>query len=390
MENDSCVHYAQLIEPGEEEAFRQVLCVSDSAVPFSRGNVHLEMLLGEPGDNSELFNQAQPLMSSVRLLAKFDLDIQISQPYKHTYEAYFLILVNTATPGSLIRKMIAYMHGMLHLGADIYNLSVTGTFVDKTGQSVLEKYAGKTIIILCNPMDYFGAIGRVAYEFIDPWLVSRLLKAKTSILLLGLDDINQVTDYWGKMIAAPGFPIDTSGDDGSVHAQSIDELLDSFQDSIELAHEPRMDIRSHTVAVKKTMFLSFQTSTNRSGNRLAKQLTEGYPFQNYILKADYAEASKTNPAKIIIREGLSSDSTILASSIPCQREIARLPSEFQYLIAATIPFEKRLKMMWTGTFSREQDPDMKQEEDTKKKGKAKATAVEIFKVPEKVSGIHLS
>lgn len=385
MASNETFQYAQIIEPGGQAIFNQILCVSDTAKPFSRGSVHLEMLLGEPGDDTSLFSPAPSPVLGARLIAKFDLNIQISPAYKYDPEASFLLLVNTDAPGSLISEIIAFIQRSLRLKVDVYNLSVSGSFVDKkAGENILTRYAGKTIIILCNSTDYFGQAGRVAYEFIDPWLISRLLRGKTSILLLGLTNIGHVNDYWAKMVAAPGYAVNPSGDNG-LHAQDINELLVSFQDSIKLTHEPRLELKGHTVTIKKSIFRSFKTSTNRSGKKLAKRLAKKYPFQGYILQADYKEASKTNPAKLVVREGLNSGVMVLASSIPCRQEISQLPTSFEYLIVATLSFENRLQMLWNRILQ-SGNQDSRMNEDNKEKGDA-APRVEIVQIPEKVSTI---
>lgn len=385
VENDESFQYAQLIEPGGETTFYQVFCVSDSAEPFSRGSMHLEMLLGEPGSDASLFSPSPSPISSVRLIARFDLNIQMSPAYKYDPEASFLLLVNTDTPGSLIREITGYIRAMLHLKVDVYNLSVSGTLVDKrTDENILTRYAGRTIIILCNSTDYFGQPGRVAYEFIDPWLVSRLLKAKTSILFLGLTNVSHVTDYWGRMVATPELPIDPSGADGSMHVQGIDVLLAGFQNSMKLTNEPGLELTRHTVSIKKPVFQSFKTSSSRSGKKLAKRLSKRYPFRSYTLTADCTNASKTNPAKLIVREGVSSDIAILASSTSCKQEFSHLPASFEYLIAAALPFEKRLQMLWTGSTNPEYlGSGAKHDEAADKQDSAKS--VSAVQLPEKVS-----
>ncbi|KAF1955062.1 hypothetical protein CC80DRAFT_594675 [Byssothecium circinans] len=348
VENDESLQYIDIIDPAGEVAFNQIFRVADSAEPFSRGMMYLEMLLGEPSNDPSRYSPAPSPMPGVRWIARFDLGFQISSAYHYNPEASYLLLVNTNTPGSLVREIIAYVHGSLYLGVDVYNLSVSGTLVEKnTNENILKRYWGKTIIILANQMDYFGQLGRHAYEFIDPWLASRLLKAGTKILFLGLGDVNHLGQNWVKMAATPEFPIDLSGTDGSIHVADINSLLGSFR-QMDLSNKRSMEMKSHTVAVKKSMFQSYKSSTDRSGKKLAKRLSKIYPFQNYALAGDHANASKTNPAKVIVREGLSSDITILASSIPCHQDMISLPSPFAYLIAATLPLERRLQMLWTG------------------------------------------
>ncbi|PGG99856.1 hypothetical protein AJ80_09278 [Polytolypa hystricis UAMH7299] len=353
MDNDESFKYIEIIEPGCEAVFSEALYVDNSAEPFSRGNMCLEIFLAEPGDDPSKFSQISSSMPGVRWIAKFDLDLQISPLYKHNPDASFLLLANTGTPGSLVRELVAYIQGTLFLGVDVYNISISGNLMDmNTNESVLRGYVGKTVIILANPMDYFGQHGRFTYEFIDPWLATKLLKAGTSILLLGLGDISHLTQHWAKMVAIPEFPIDLSGTDGSFHGASVDSLLDKLG-KMNIASAESLDIKSHTVTVKKSMFKSFKSSANTSGEKLAKRLSKTYPYQSYAVATDYTNASKTNPARVIVREGLSSSVKVLASSIPCQVEVTYLPGAFEYLIAATLPFEQRLAMLWTGASSTE-------------------------------------
>lgn len=338
MDNDESFQYIQLIEPGGEVILHEVFCVTPSAEPFSRGNLYPELLLAEPNDNSP----------GIRIIAGFNLGFQISPAYTYDPEATFLLVVNTDTPGSLIREMTAYIQEELHLNVDVYNLSVTGTLIGRTkNENILMDYVGKAIIILSNPMDYFGQQGRFAWEFIDPWLVSRLLKAGTSMLLLGLTNINHITQHWTTMISMPELPIDESGTDGSLQGQDVKSFLTKLQHAVEVTSSDATEMKSHTIIVEKSIFKSTKNSANGVGKKLAKRLAKMYPFQHYALTADYANASETHPAKIIVREGLDSSITVLASSIPCLGHIERLPGPFEYLITAVIPFNQRLRMLWT-------------------------------------------
>lgn len=296
--------------------------------------------------------QILAVMPGFRMIAGFNLSFQISPAYKYDPEATFLLVVNTDTRGSLIREITAYIHEELHLKVDVYNLSVSGTPFDKTpNQNILMDYAGKAIIILSHPMDYFAQQGRVAYEFIDPWLASKLLKAGTSMLFLGLINVNHIAQHWTKMVTTPEFPIDESGADGSFHVHDIQTLLTKLRPVMNLVHSQSMETKSHTVRVKKSILKSMKGSANGAGKKLAKRLAKMYSFQQYAITADYTGTLKTDPAKIIVRQGLNSSITVLASSIPCLENTDRLPGPFEYLMAAIIPFDRRLQMLWTGTLN---------------------------------------
>ncbi|RYP65007.1 hypothetical protein DL771_008504 [Monosporascus sp. 5C6A] len=119
------------------------------------------------------------------------------------------------------------------------------------------------------------------------------------------------------MIATPGFLIDTSGTDGSFHVLAIKSVLAKLS----LASEQRLETKTHSVKVKKSLSKSFQSSANRLGKKLPRRLAKKYAFQRYALAADYGIVSQTNPAKIVVREGLPPGIMVLASSNPCHQDI---------------------------------------------------------------------
>jgi hypothetical protein len=349
-DNDEKLRYIELIDPGCECVFSEIFVVPDSAEPFSRGEMHLQMLLAEPGNDPRRFNAVMSPMPGLRSIAQFDPDIQVSAAYTYSPGSSFLLLVNASSPGSLIREILAIVEDVLSLAVDVYNLSVSGTLIDTTmnNENILMRYSGKTLIILANPFDYFGYQGRVAYEFIDPWLISRLLKAGTNILLLGLEDADHLCQNWGKMVATPGFPVGDSRTDLSFQEANVDSLLQKFR-QMAMTSQEDPELRVHTAVVKKGFLRSHQSCAQRSAKKLSDRLAKLHPSRGYSVQAEYENASKTEPAKVIVRECLLSNINILASTTQVTGEFSYLPGEFSYLIAATLPFGERVKMLWTGT-----------------------------------------
>ena len=178
-EADETTRYIEAVRPDEEAIFDEIFQVSDAAEGFSRGKLYLEMLLAEPGDDPSLFSTQLTPEQGLRLIARCDLDFQISARYRYNPKASFLLLINNDSPTSLIREIVAYVSEKLRLESDVYNLCLTGTLVDKDGKNIMMNYAGKTIIVLANPMDYFGEkAGSYTSSSTPGWLVYYLRGAQ--------------------------------------------------------------------------------------------------------------------------------------------------------------------------------------------------------------------
>lgn len=351
--------YIDLLEPGDEATFGLVFKVSDDAEAFDRAKFLVQLLLDEPSQDFERFSPI-PLISGLRCIAWFDRDFQISPAYSFDPDAAYLLIVNSGTPRSLVRDVVNFVSDQAGLKMDVYNHSVSGTLLQASshgkvgGENVLLSYAGKTIVLLANEMDYFGEHGRAVYEFIDPWLVTKLLVAGTSIVLLGVGKAANLVQGWGRMVSAPELPIDDSGKDGSLHST---EGIATFLSKLSLLNgsTPSLDVRTHTIKVKKRFFRSLEDSASRDGKKLVKKLRKKYPFQSFAIEAKIsssppdAESKKSKAlksAEILVREGLSSRVSMLASPISSVDEVGFLAGQFEFLLLASLPFERRLAILW--------------------------------------------
>jgi len=329
-----------VIDPGHDAIFNQIFTVPETAEPFSKAYLQLEMLLSQPWTNADSYmpNVFQP-SPGLRRIAWFDPVTQISGTYRFNPRASYLMVVNTTTPGSLVRALMNFVEQTLGLAIDVYNISVTGSLiVSGEVESVLQKYSGKTVILLSNTFDYFGLGQRIVWDFINPGLARALLKAGTTFLLLGLGNYETLLYGWGKSVATP-HSLSHPSNSTNTHAHA---------DPKAFLAKPSFHLRDdiHAVTVKKGFLRSQRGSTKSSGTRVANKLRKLHPGTKYVVSVGPPSTDKKEPETLYIREGLSSTERILASTVPCDKEMTVLWPIFEYLVVAAMPFDKRCKLMW--------------------------------------------
>jgi hypothetical protein len=163
------------LEPGAEVPITEGFTVPEQARAFSAGKLILELMLSDPHTDK------------LRSIAAHKMDLQVSSSYRYNPRSRFLLVVNSQTPNQSIRQIVDFIENGLHVCLDIYNLSLTGSFINPaTGQNILKSYVGKSIIICGNDMTYFNKATRSPWDLLDPWEVSLLARGRTNFLILAV------------------------------------------------------------------------------------------------------------------------------------------------------------------------------------------------------------
>ena len=120
------------LEPGAEVTIVEDFTVLEQARAFSAGELILELLLSDPHTGK------------LRSIAAHKMDLQVSSSYRYNPRSRFLLVINSQTPNQSIRQITDFIENGLHVCLDVYNLSLTGSFINPaTGQNILKSYAGK-------------------------------------------------------------------------------------------------------------------------------------------------------------------------------------------------------------------------------------------------------
>lgn len=121
-------------------------------------------------------------------IQNFDLPIQVSNIYKYNDDADLLLVTNlgtTAEEVALWRQLVEEKFG---LSMDLWNVSLTGQMeIISAGEreSLFQKYAGKTIIVLGNKFQYFGQGMRTTLDITSRGPVSSAIVDGTCISIPG-------------------------------------------------------------------------------------------------------------------------------------------------------------------------------------------------------------
>ena len=332
------------INPQETLTFQQQIIVPGMVEVFSKGSVKLELMLSPPNFRQDPIDDL-----STRSLAQFsvhvsNLEMHVSPKYQYNRSSSYLLLINANTSEALVRHISTFIRHDLMLDLDIFNISLHASLTEESGESILERYTGKTIIVLNNIFTFFGSIGRSMYELLDPLVVSRLLCKDTNFLFLDTQDLAGFTKTWGKMVANPAIKADASGIDGSSRCLGTKDFLETLQKTV--AKGDACIFKAHSVPVMKSCMRSDESAIKYMAKKLSKKLQVRYPTRNFACRGVPIDKAKDARLSLMVHKALPLSGGIYASSKACESRLEALDSVLQYLIAASLPLSYRSRRVW--------------------------------------------
>jgi hypothetical protein len=102
--NDSKLAIVADLDPGSSQSFQEDFHVPDTAEPFFRDEIQLELILDEPGQ-TPTHSKELSTKTSLGSVSQARLGIQISRIYKFRLQASFLLFVNPATPHIMVHHI---------------------------------------------------------------------------------------------------------------------------------------------------------------------------------------------------------------------------------------------------------------------------------------------
>ena len=328
------------LEPGAEVPIIQYFTVSEQARAFSAGELNLELLLSDPHTGK------------LRSIAGYKMDLQVSSSYHYNPRSQFLLVVNSQTPNQSILQIIDFIENGLHLRLDIYNLGLTGSFINPaTGQNILKSYVGKTIIICGNNMTYFSKATRSPWDLLDPWEVSLLARERTNFLFPAVAEAGSLENLrtWGNLMLFPAHAPTEQSDTPS------DQNLKNVVKSICTEKAPR-DVSSspwRKVAVKKKFLRKLESTLESQASSASKQLRQRLPLRRFLVVQDKIDdvqggkgPKKASQGAIMISEGLPRTAKCLVEQLPLVGGSSDLSDHQILMIVSSIPFEDLTTMFW--------------------------------------------
>ncbi|KAH7381945.1 hypothetical protein BKA64DRAFT_684616 [Cadophora sp. MPI-SDFR-AT-0126] len=332
------------INPQERITFKQQFSVSEMAEPFSNGVVKLEFMLSPTSSRQDPMDALFVRSSAQFPVTVWDLPMQVSPKYQYNQSSSYLLLINAGTSEAFIRRISTFIQHDLMLELDIINISLNASLTEASGENVLERYTGKTIVVLGNVFTFFGSVGRSSYEFMSPAVVSKLLSRDTNFLFLDAQDLAGLTKTWGKIIANPATTLDESGIDGSLHGLKMREFLGTSQNTA-TENDSRI-FRAHTVPVERSCIRSDESAIKSRAKRLSKKLRVRYPTRNFACRGVPIDKSKDVPLFLMVHEALPLSARIFVSSRTPDQNAETLDPVTHYLIVSSLPLTYRSKRIW--------------------------------------------
>jgi len=354
------LHSASESKTFMENEYDKIPCKSDAMVhetftvashmkTFSTGYLNLELQLSDP--HSDI----------MRTIIHHEVRIQVSEDYVFNAESQFLIIVNAFTENQAITQMLQWITQKLHLGADIFNLSLRGTFVDEESrESSLLKYRGKSIIVSGNGFTYFNKKSLYNWDLIDPQDALKLLMSHTGLLFCGVKS-ERSQDSLAKWVALMKFPIDQSIEEAgsSVEHNNRGDLLRSLRPG-----PPSKGLllgnRDKYVVCNADSSKPLPSKVQKRGKALVKKLDKQVPTRRFLViteKRNVENKDQTrseneenplhqSPSWLSVSAGLSRTANCRMSRLPIIDSTGTITSHQVAMMIASLPFHTLIVIFW--------------------------------------------
>ncbi|KAK3683011.1 hypothetical protein B0T22DRAFT_494587 [Podospora appendiculata] len=326
-----------VLEPGESMPITVDFQVSQLVGEFTAGSMLVNLILSHPSGGA------------MRAVVSFDLRIQVSPSYRYNPSARFLLVTSAQSPNDFVLQVIKFIRLDLNLGVDVFNLSLSGSFKDpRTQQDVLANYAGKSIIILGNTMNYFQNGVREPYELLEAGHTFTLLKAGTNFLIVAPGNMRSLKGF-AHLLSVP-VPSPSTGPQktppGSV--KDVVRELNSTSHSAVI-----------TLGVKKKMLQSLDKTIASTADSAQEQISETFPLRRFTVATCDTAAAVPNTSStgkkaavaektgsLAVVEGLGHDTKFVASLQPIPVEKPVLSEYNMAMITHTLPFKDQCGIFW--------------------------------------------
>jgi hypothetical protein len=324
---DQVQHMIDILEPGETLPVTVNFTVSEWVENFTRGDMIVNLMLSDPH------------LAGLRPITTFHLNIQVSPAYSYNPDSRFLLIINASTSNNWILQTMDFLKDGLHLPVDVFNLSLTGSFIDpRARENVCSRYVGKTIIVFGNTMNYFQHGTREPWDLLDAWDTCVWAKDETSFLILAPSNIPSLQQFAHLMST----PIPALGD-GEVGLQ-VSEIIDRLH-KVSCPDDERL----HSFPVKKKFCRSLEKTLLSKAKSARKKTTKKFPLRRFLVAPRDLDSEIDPKAKVgavAIFEGLSHSAKLVASVQPAENESLTLSSYNIAMIAYSLPFADQSAIFW--------------------------------------------
>ncbi|KAH7133667.1 hypothetical protein EDB81DRAFT_949960 [Dactylonectria macrodidyma] len=379
------------LEANSMVEIEQDFAVDPNTMEFVDGLLTLELTL------------ADPISGAIRRVQTHEMQIQISSRYSLSANPSYLLVVNAKTPNYAIHQIIFLIRSRLQTHLDIFNISLTGSFVSPaTNESVIKSYVGKNVIIFGNKFPWFGLaqpdvgesvqpdvedssqldaeeshsdagestqsdaeesaepdVGESAdpdtgesthmsvnlWDLLDPQETGILCKGGTNVLFANVDDMLSLND-WATQGTFPEHEFSTTAE--SITDKDAGRAIDALRQTA-LSGLPAKT-QAHRFRVKKGIFRSINSQANVAAKSAAKHLNKKLPLRRFVVIPDRSTISQeAGTGTVVIIEGIPKTATLLASEgfYPQTSPPGLTISDYDmFMIVSIFPFAVRARMFW--------------------------------------------
>ncbi|KAF2675766.1 hypothetical protein K458DRAFT_410973 [Lentithecium fluviatile CBS 122367] len=188
-------------------------------------------------------------------------------------------------------------------GRRCFNISITGSMGDpSTGNSVLNSYERKSVILFANTFKNFRYRQRSIFDLLDPWEVTRLAKLGTSFVFLGTKDEDAMRE-WGRDLL---FPASCTSLMSPVDAANLDGLIAELSPGRRDALGARAKTLVPPILIRPIQ-IRFWTGAG------AVSVGAIYPLHRFLISSYLGLGVRGNEGTVTVFEGLPLTANILCS-----------------------------------------------------------------------------
>ncbi|KAF7506176.1 hypothetical protein GJ744_012156 [Endocarpon pusillum] len=366
------------ISAREASRLEQVLRISLNARSYQHVVFRLSLWISDP--NQEPLDEAHT-RDKVSLIQQKDIPIQISSHYLQSSHSSFLLVTNSETTRHRAEAMQAFVHNELSMEIDIWNVDLYGGLQyreekNRTRESVLTSYEGKTLLFLGDQFQFFGAGQRQITELCDPRCLAQAALRETSCLFLGSSGQQGFESLTKALISPPSCRVSEI----EQHMQASRRFLNVEEMTMSIWQERVLgssDLTTYIMPVQSRWYRLGMASPRSEAKKAAKYLRNHLPQERFLVSTISPDTTKNFLSKkksnadwgsICVLQGISHRASLVATETqPSQQAQISSPARQsasgrnilhshaasvlnpfeKFMIVSSLPNHKRVDIVWS-------------------------------------------
>ncbi|ERF75585.1 hypothetical protein EPUS_04565 [Endocarpon pusillum Z07020] len=272
------------ISAREASHLEQVLRISPDAQSYQHVVFQLSLYISDP--HQEPSDEAHT-RDKVSLIQQKDITIQISSHYLHSSNSSFLLVTNSETTRHRAEAMQAFIHNELSMEIDLWNVDLYGGLQDRaeenrTRESVLTSYEGKTLLFLGDQFQFFRAGQRQITQLCDPRCLAQAALRETSCLFLGSSGHQGFESLTKALISPPSCRVSEI----EQHIQASSRFLNVEEMTLSICQERVLgssNLTTYVMPVQSRWYRLGKASPWSEAKKAVKYLRNHLPQERFLV-----------------------------------------------------------------------------------------------------------